>query len=99
MVFLTFDERPVMALRRHFRRAPSSPTDQYDRVITPYNKQQGAWTMLILTREDGESIFIGEDTEVTVLGINGNYVKIGIDAPKDVEILREELLEEYDEAG
>ncbi len=55
--------------------------------------------MLILTRRTGEALIIGDDIEVTVLSVNGNQVKIGIDAPKDVEILREELLEEYDETG
>ncbi len=55
--------------------------------------------MLILTRKAGETLLIGDDIEVTILSVNGNQAKIGIDAPKDVEILREELLEEYDEAG
>lgn len=47
--------------------------------------------MLILTRRDGESPIIGDYIEVTVLAVNGNHVKIGIDAPEDVDILREEL--------
>ncbi len=47
--------------------------------------------MLLLTRRDGESIRIGDDIMVTVLNVNGNQVKIGIDAPRDVEIMREEL--------
>jgi carbon storage regulator len=53
--------------------------------------------MLILTRRVGESIFIetpaGERIQVTVLGVNGNQVRIGTDAPDDVNIVREELLE------
>ncbi len=47
--------------------------------------------MLLLTRRDGESIHIGDDIKVTVLEVKGNQVKIGIDAPGDIAILREEL--------
>ena len=49
--------------------------------------------MLILTRRSGETIMIGNNTEVTVLGINGNLVRIGIKAPKDIEVHRLELYE------
>ncbi len=48
--------------------------------------------MLVLTRRYGESILIGEDIEVCVLGIDRNQVRIGIRAPDFVEIVREELL-------
>lgn len=47
--------------------------------------------MLILTRRIGESLTIGEDIKITLLGIKGNQVRIGIDAPKDVEVHREEI--------
>lgn len=47
--------------------------------------------MLILSRKNGETVQIGEDIEVTVVSIKGNQVKLGIDAPKDVKVLREEL--------
>ena len=47
--------------------------------------------MLILTRRVGETIMIGDDVIVTVLGIKGNQVRIGINAPKDVSVHREEI--------
>ena len=47
--------------------------------------------MLILTRRISEVINIGDDVTVTVLGINGNQVKLGIDGPKEVEIHRSEI--------
>ena len=47
--------------------------------------------MLILTRRVGETVMIGEDIAVTVLGIKGNQVRIGIKAPRDVAVHREEI--------
>lgn len=47
--------------------------------------------MLILTRRIGESVKIGDDVTITVLGINGNQVRVGIDAPKSVAVHREEI--------
>jgi carbon storage regulator len=47
--------------------------------------------MLILTRRAGESLMIGEDVSITVLGVKGNQVRIGIDAPKEVSVHREEI--------
>jgi len=47
--------------------------------------------MLILTRRVGETLMIGDDVSVTVLGVKGNQVRIGIDAPKDVAVHREEI--------
>ena len=49
--------------------------------------------MLILTRKSGESLMIGEDISVTVLGVKGNQVRIGIDAPKDISVHREEVFD------
>lgn len=47
--------------------------------------------MLILTRRISESIIIGDDVKITVLGVKGNQVRLGIDAPKDVSVHREEI--------
>ena len=49
--------------------------------------------MLVLSRKINETILIGEDVRVTLLGIEGEKIKIGIDAPKTTKIFREELLE------
>jgi len=49
--------------------------------------------MLILTRKTGETMAIGHEIRVEVLGIKGSQVKIGIHAPKKVRVLRDELLE------
>lgn len=47
--------------------------------------------MLILTRRAGETVMIGDDVTFTVLGVHGNQVRIGINAPKNVPVHREEI--------
>ena len=47
--------------------------------------------MLILTRRVGETLIIGDDVEVTVLGVRGHQVRIGVNAPKTVSVHREEI--------
>ena len=49
--------------------------------------------MLILTRRVGETLMIGDSVSVTVLGVKGNQVRIGINAPKDVAVHREEIFQ------
>ena len=47
--------------------------------------------MLVLTRKIGEKVMIGDDVTVTILGLFGNHVRLGINAPKSVDIHREEI--------
>ncbi|AAP96236.1 carbon storage regulator [[Haemophilus] ducreyi] len=47
--------------------------------------------MLVLTRKVGESLLIGDDIEITVLSVRGNQVKLGVNAPKNIVVHREEI--------
>jgi carbon storage regulator len=49
--------------------------------------------MLILTRRIGETVIIGNDVDVTVLGVKGNQVRLGVKAPREVTVHREEIFE------
>ncbi|KGQ70371.1 carbon storage regulator [Chelonobacter oris] len=53
--------------------------------------------MLILTRKIGESLLIGEDISISVLSVRGNQVKIGVNAPKEVSVHREEIYQRLKE--
>ena len=55
--------------------------------------------MLILTRRVGESLMIGDDVTITVLGVKGNQVRIGVKAPKEVAVHREEILNRIEKAS
>ena len=50
-------------------------------------------TMLILTRRVGEALMVGDDTKIVVLGVKGSQIRLGINAPKDVKVHREEIYE------
>ena len=54
---------------------------------------QGKVRMLILTRRVGEKLVIGENVTITVLGVKGNQIRIGIDAPPEVQVHREEIFQ------
>jgi|YNPBryunderm2012_1023409.scaffolds.fasta_scaffold00111_16 carbon storage regulator len=55
--------------------------------------------MLVLTRKRGQSILVGDDIEITILEIDRDHVKLGINAPKSVKVYRRELYEEIKKAN
>jgi carbon storage regulator len=61
--------------------------------ISRSKADRGLFKMLILTRRMGETLMIGNDVTVTVMGVNSSQVRLGINAPKDVAVHREEVFE------
>ena len=55
--------------------------------------------MLIITRKIGESFWVGEKIRITITGMKGNQTRIGIDAPKEIIVLREEVKERIEAEG
>ncbi|MBL6700578.1 MAG: carbon storage regulator CsrA [Gammaproteobacteria bacterium] len=53
--------------------------------------------MLILTRRVGEALMVGNDTKIVVLGVKGSQIRLGINAPKDVKVHREEIYDKINE--
>lgn len=74
------------------RLAAAGPAEAYARRIRATDFR-GDPAMLILTRRVGETVNIGNDVTVTILGVKGNQVRVGINAPKSVAVHREEIFE------
>ena len=53
--------------------------------------------MLILTRRVGEALMVGDNTKIVVLGVKGSQIRLGINAPKDIKVHREEIYEKINE--
>tara|TARA_Y100001951_G_C11134117_1_gene179855 strand:+ start:142 stop:384 length:243 start_codon:yes stop_codon:yes gene_type:complete len=60
-------------------------------MLHGFHEWERRYIMLILTRRIGETLMVGDDVTVTVLGVKGNQVRIGVNAPKDVAVHREEI--------
>lgn len=69
------------------------PTPFFSHAKAFYLLQNKDFKMLILTRRTGETLMVGDEVTVTVLGVKGNQVRIGVNAPKDVSVHREEIYE------
>lgn len=62
-------------------------------------ERRGGASMLVLTRKKEQSIVIGGNIEVMVLGVSGDKVRLGITAPRDIEVFRKEVINERDPAA
>ncbi len=69
-------------------------TESLDAMVS---EQERGFQMLVLSRKVGEQLMIGDDVTVTVLSVRGNQVRIGVTAPKEVPVLREELIDNASE--
>ena len=64
--------------------------------LTHYGQKAGEGVVLILTRKVGETLVIGDEVEVTVLSMKGNQIRLGVKAPKEVAVHREEIARKLD---
>jgi carbon storage regulator len=71
--------------------APASRLRRIAQQGGPVTRPRRSLAMLILTRRVGETVVIGDDVTVTVLGVKGNQVRLGVNAPKEVAVHREEI--------
>jgi carbon storage regulator len=85
-------EQASLSTRPDRQHRPLPATEHLDgrNGLSPRSRY-GDKEMLILTRRVGEALMIGDEVNVTVLGIKGNQVRIGVNAPKDVSVHREEI--------
>jgi carbon storage regulator len=67
------------------------PAQRLSNILYITNDYRMEADMLVLTRRVGESLTVGDEIKVTILGVKGNQVRVGIDAPRDLPVMREEL--------
>ena len=72
--------------RKDFKNKKNSVSE-----LTHYGQKAGEGVVLILTRKVGETLVIGGEVEVTVLSMKGNQIRLGVKAPKEVAVHREEI--------
>jgi len=62
-------------------------------IGTQFDPSAKEWILLILTRRVNESLIVGDEVTVTVVAVKGNQVRLGVNAPRDIEVHREEVYE------